>query len=295
MVLFRERDEAARTGELIAREPRQLRVAGEFKFSKYADPMRDAFFKAIAWCDFRVRAIVVRKESIYSGRLRSNKEAFYRFLVRSMVKSDNGALEGAKIVVDGSGERTFRQDLKTHLQRHAGAGAIRDVTLKASHDDPLVQAGKTMDALAGLLSKSKGTPLFTNAERANLNRLLDEVKRAQFAASADRTAGSDTARNATVIAKFLREGATGVTGQDIASYVPGATSRVLADTAALGLRVLRRAGAVKALIGDAMLDPALAADLLSQPTPDRMRMIDERLTGYALGTVAAAAGGGTSE
>jgi len=70
--------------------------------------VRDAFFNAVAPFDFCVRAIVVKKEKIYSPHLRTNKEAFYNFFVRSMLRFDNGLLQSAKVVIDGSGDGIFK-------------------------------------------------------------------------------------------------------------------------------------------------------------------------------------------
>ena len=56
----------------------------------------------------------------------------------------------------------------------------------------------------------------------------------------------------------------------------------------MGINALRRAGAVRSLVADAMLDPKLAAELLEQPTPDAMSRFEARLAGSALGTVGGA-------
>jgi hypothetical protein len=52
---------------------------------------------------------VVQKERIYSPHLRTEKEAFYSFFVKSMLKFDDGLLEAATIVIDGSGDRDFKE------------------------------------------------------------------------------------------------------------------------------------------------------------------------------------------
>lgn len=143
--------EAARTEIIIRQALEDLNVKPEFKFSKASSGVRDSFFEAVAGCNFRVRALIVQKELIRSGRLRSRKEEFYRFFVKSMLKFDNGLLKDAKVIIDGSGERTFRRDLKTHLRRHTEPGAIKDIRLKASHGDPLVQLA---DMCVGAVARS---------------------------------------------------------------------------------------------------------------------------------------------
>lgn len=151
MVAFASVEEAQRTDALIRQALLDLRVKPEFKFSKAHHKVRDGFFEAVTGCDFRVRALIVRKELIRSGRLRSNKEEFYRFFVKSMLKFDNGLLKDAKVIIDGSGERTFRNDLKAHLRKHCAPGAIKDVRLKASHGDPLIQLA---DMCVGAVTRS---------------------------------------------------------------------------------------------------------------------------------------------
>lgn len=151
LAAFAADEEAGRTDAIIRQALVDLRVKPEFKFSKAHVKVRDGFFEAVKSCDFRVRALVVRKELIRSGRLRSRKEEFYQFFVRSMLKFDNGLLRDARVVIDGSGERTFRRDLKSHLRRHTAPGAIRDIRLKASHGDPLVQLA---DMCVGAVARS---------------------------------------------------------------------------------------------------------------------------------------------
>jgi hypothetical protein len=151
LAAFGTHDEAGRCDAIIRETLEALKVKPEFKFSKAHGKVRDAFFGAVLGCDFRVRALVVQKELIRSGRLRSRKDEFYQFFVKTMLKFDDGLLQNARIVIDGSGERTFRRDLKNHLVRHTAPGAIRDVRLKSSHGDPLVQLA---DMCVGAVARS---------------------------------------------------------------------------------------------------------------------------------------------
>lgn len=68
-----------------------------------------------------------------------------------MVKHDGGTLSNAKVVIDGSGERIFRQDLEKHLKRHATPGAIKRVKFADSRSDPLVQLA---DMAVGAVARS---------------------------------------------------------------------------------------------------------------------------------------------
>jgi hypothetical protein len=88
--------------------------------------------------DFYVRAIVVTKERIYSPHLRTNKEAFYSFFVKTMLRFDDGLLKGATVVIDGSGDRAFRRELGAYLRHHLGAGRLKKVRFSNSASDRYV-------------------------------------------------------------------------------------------------------------------------------------------------------------
>jgi hypothetical protein len=91
-----------------------------------------------------------------------------------MLRFDDGLLQNARVVIDGSGERTFRQDLKAHLKRHTARGAIRDIRLKASHGDPLVQlADMCVGAVARSYRDDRADP---HRWRDMLRPKLDDVR-----------------------------------------------------------------------------------------------------------------------
>lgn len=151
MVIFHDRTEAMKCQEAILACAAENNVAGEFKFNKSRPHVKDAFFKAVSPFNFRVRVLVVEKEHIYSGRLRTNKDAFYQFCMKTMLKFDNGVMKEAKIVIDGSGDRDFKKELKTHLKKHCAKGAVKSIDLKDSHRDPLIQLA---DMCIGAVARS---------------------------------------------------------------------------------------------------------------------------------------------
>src|SRR5262249_4115055 len=75
---------------------------------------------------------------------------FYRFFVRQMMTYDNGALAGAKVTIDGSGDREFRQMLTASLRRQLGK-KLQRIRFSNSRSDPLVQLA---DMCAGAISRS---------------------------------------------------------------------------------------------------------------------------------------------
>jgi hypothetical protein len=154
MVIFRDADKACEIGHSIRVLRESLGVKPEFKFSRCKPEFRDAFFESVVGGAFTVRAIVVQKALIYSQRLKTVKEEFYRFFIKSMVRFDDGALQDADVVIDGSGDRAFRNHLKTHLKRHSAPGAIRRVRLKNSRGDDLIQLA---DMCAGAIARSYRT------------------------------------------------------------------------------------------------------------------------------------------
>jgi hypothetical protein len=126
----------------------------EFKFNKCSFELRDKFFAAVSDCTFKVRAIVVRKEIIFSPRLKAEKENFYEFFVKKMMQHDNDTLQNAKVIIDGSGEREFRRNLNTQLRRRLAKGAVKDIRFRDSQSDRLVQLA---DMCAGAIARSYRT------------------------------------------------------------------------------------------------------------------------------------------
>jgi hypothetical protein len=151
LVAFRDRDQAAPTQAAIEQLAKRLRIEPEFKFNKCRPEVRDAFFNSVAPFGFCVRAIVVEKEKIYSPHLRTNKEAFYSFFVRSMLKFDNGLIQAAKVVIDGSADRQFKKELAGYFRRSLAPGRIEKLSFQNSQGDRLVQLA---DMCAGAIARS---------------------------------------------------------------------------------------------------------------------------------------------
>jgi hypothetical protein len=150
LVAFQDADQARLTQKAIEATAVRLRVFPEFKFSKCRAEVRDAFFAAVMPYDFCVRAIVVKKEKLYSHHLRTNKESFYSFFVKSMLKYDGGLLSQAQIVIDGSGDRAFKRQIGAYFRTHLG-DRIKEIRFSNSKSDPLVQLA---DMCVGAIARS---------------------------------------------------------------------------------------------------------------------------------------------
>jgi hypothetical protein len=151
LVAFQDVEQARFSEKAIAATAARLRIYPEFKFSKCRPEVRDAFFSAVMPYEFCVRAIVVRKEKLYSTHLRSNKESFYAFFVKSMLKFDDGLLSQARIIIDGSGDREFKREIGSYFRRHLGSGRVKEIRFANSRSDPLVQLA---DMCVGAIARS---------------------------------------------------------------------------------------------------------------------------------------------
>jgi hypothetical protein len=173
MVVFDDSAEADRTQEIVRKLLGRIHRRPEFKFNKCRNEIRDAFFAAVRGQSFLVRAIVVRKDLIWSERLRTDDESFYRFFVKSMVKFDNKTLRNAKVIIDGSGDRAFRRSLAAFLKRHAAQDAINEVKIRDSRSEPLLQLA---DMCAGAIARSYRTDRAqTDRWRSMIARKIEDV------------------------------------------------------------------------------------------------------------------------
>jgi hypothetical protein len=151
LAAFRDPDQARAAHAAIEATAVRLRIRPEFKFSKCRPEVRDAFFETVRPFTFCVRAIVVQKKLIYSTHLRSRKEAFYSFFVKSMLKFDDGLLKTARIVIDGSGDRDFKREMGAYFRHQLGKGKVESIKFNDSVSDRLVQLA---DMCAGAIARS---------------------------------------------------------------------------------------------------------------------------------------------
>jgi hypothetical protein len=137
MTIFRSAADAVATESRIKELHASIPHRPEFKFSKTSRDVRDRFFAAVAECPFRVYAVVVQKELIYSPHLRTHHDSFYNYFLQLLVNG-NVSLTDAKIRLDGSGGRDFERALKTYL-RQKGEIKIDDFRMVDSRRDQLAQ------------------------------------------------------------------------------------------------------------------------------------------------------------
>jgi hypothetical protein len=151
MVIFRDLQEAEAASAAIAHARDRLKIKTEFKFNKCSHQVRDGFFEAVHPFRFTVRALVVDKARIYSQGLRDNKELFYNYFVKTLLHHDGGALRGARVKIDGSGDRDFKRELERYLRGQIDGAKVASVRFSESHRDNLIQLA---DMAAGAIFRS---------------------------------------------------------------------------------------------------------------------------------------------
>ena len=118
LVIFNDHDEALGADQRIdlLRKELNLRKGFEFHFSKLDKSRREAFLNALCIYDFYYFAIVINKSGI-TGPGFQYKESFYKYACSLVFENAKSCLEDATIIIDGSGTREFRKELKAYLRK----------------------------------------------------------------------------------------------------------------------------------------------------------------------------------
>lgn len=162
MVIFRDFGQAEATSRAIRDLREKLGIKPEFKFNKTEKRHRDSFFEAVRPFEFSVRALVVDKNNIYSPHLRDETDRFYNFFVNRLLHHDNGVLTNARVKIDGSGDRRFKQELGSYMRRQLGGGKVRSIKFVDSRRDDLVQLA---DMVVGAVARSYKEDVRTDHRR----------------------------------------------------------------------------------------------------------------------------------
>lgn len=150
LVRFKDELEAEKTSVAIKDLKRRLKVSDfyEFKFNKTNRKFRNAFFSSVKKFDFKIRALVVKKQAISSPRLISNKENFYNYIIMQALKQSYG-IKKAKLRFDKRGEKALRDKLRVYLSReldNKNKQIFRDLKFVDSRRNTLIQLA---DMIAG--------------------------------------------------------------------------------------------------------------------------------------------------
>lgn len=156
LVIFDDELEAEKTAVAIKDLRRKLGFPEyvEFKFFKSKQSVREKFLRAIVPFRFKIRCLVVDKEKIFSDELKNNKNSFYSYIIKMILKNSNGSIIDAKVKIDGSGDRVFRKNFLTYLRKQLNVGdkkVINHCRLVDSKGNVLIQMA---DMIAGTIRRS---------------------------------------------------------------------------------------------------------------------------------------------
>ncbi|MBI5620808.1 DUF3800 domain-containing protein [Candidatus Gottesmanbacteria bacterium] len=117
LVIFDDYLTAEETALMLKKLRRELKFPDtmEFKFHKSRTEIKRKFLQTAVRCDFRIRAIVVKKERIYSNFFRSNTDSFFNYIVMQVLKHSGKRIRKAKLRFDKRGEKRIRDELRTYL------------------------------------------------------------------------------------------------------------------------------------------------------------------------------------
>jgi hypothetical protein len=152
LVAFEENDEAEALDKRIDLLKRELGMnpLAEFKFNKSNKNIRNQFLRAVLPYTFFYFAIIVNKKKLY-GEGFKYKESFYKYTSSLVFENAKPYLEKAKVIIDGSGSKEFRNQLSSYLRKKTGGGYIKKIKLEDSKRNNLLQLA---DMISGSIFRS---------------------------------------------------------------------------------------------------------------------------------------------
>lgn len=128
-----------------------MQPGAEFHFHSDSHQRRMALLGVLRDANFKISSFTLNKAS---PKLQAPgyhyKASLYKNVCGMALDNASALLKSASVVIDGSGERIFRQQLQQYLRRSMPPGAVARVSIKSSHSDPLLQAA---DYAAGVANR----------------------------------------------------------------------------------------------------------------------------------------------
>ena len=157
MVIFDDELEAEKTAVAIKELKRKIGLGeqSEFRFFKTRKDFRIKFLKTVSKFDFRIRCLVVDKSIIHSNELKNNKNSFYAYFIKEVLRHSNNTILNAKVRMDGSGDRIFRRNFFTYLRRELNSKnkkIMSNCKMVDSKGNVLVQLA---DMVAGSINRAQ--------------------------------------------------------------------------------------------------------------------------------------------
>ncbi len=126
----------------------------EFKFSRSSKITRIKFLETVKDFDFRIRSLMIDKSVIKSEELKRNKNSFYSYTIKMVLKYANDSIRSANVKIDGSGNRIFRKSFLAYLRTQLNSKQkqiMKNCKLVDSKGNVLVQMA---DMIAGSIRRS---------------------------------------------------------------------------------------------------------------------------------------------
>ena len=157
MIIFDDDLEAEKTAVVIKELKRKIGFSDqtEFRFFKTSNRYKIKFLQTVAKFNFRVRCLVVDKAIIRSQELRKNKNSFYAYFIKEVLKNNNDTIIDAKIRLDGGGNREFRKSFITYLRRELNSRdkkIMKNFKMVDSKRDVMIQMA---DMIAGSINRAQ--------------------------------------------------------------------------------------------------------------------------------------------
>ncbi len=191
------------------------------------------------------------------GSLRDSNVDVATKVATALGRGGNAELQG--MIAATRGDEAAQAGLRRAIAQYVVPGGPSAVVTAGGKDVP--RNLEMYKRITNALDRTKGTGLLTGQQRAALGRLKNELNAQQFASSAARATGSDTAMNAGVAGKFMKAAAKAAeratTGNNMISSVIEAIGALTT-----------RSGAIHEMVNRAMLDPDFAAKLLAKPSTE---------------------------
>ncbi len=157
MIIFDDDLEVEKTAVAIKELKRKIGFSDqtEFRFFKTNNRYKIKFLQTVAKFNFRIRCLVVDKANIRSQELRNNKNSFYAYFIKEVLKNNNNTIIDARIRLDGGGNREFRKSFITYLRRELNSKdkkIMKNFKMVDSKRDVMIQMA---DMIAGSINRAQ--------------------------------------------------------------------------------------------------------------------------------------------
>jgi len=152
-VIFEDNDDALACDQAIGRFRDSLGWRGEFHFSKMDRAHRIQFLTHVAQFEFVYLACVFNKGKL-TGPGFKYPNSFNKYAVNLVFQNAKPYLSGATVIIDGKGERRFRQTMEKYLKARINSDdnrLIQKVKMGASHGNNLLQLA---DVVCGAVAQA---------------------------------------------------------------------------------------------------------------------------------------------